>query len=445
MTLFCLSNAFVYKCIRVGAGYRERLLALPWVSADGERRTVDVQSIGGNDLGRRLKELEDENAQLKRQQSELHLQLMEQSENHVSQSLQSDRTCSVASTSEDSEDQNGTSQAMSQLRAKTRDLEKEITSYKQKEMEWEKCSLEMEGRIKRIQADGETHTNTITELHQRIAESQETAGAMRVLSEKYQAEMETIKAQLDAEVTENRSKLEGDMSSLQGDVEKATEGLKEAMATLAAEREELTVHKQVAEERQSTINQLRDQMLCLETAAASARDLKEHFDGLLAESKSKLEEMTSERDVALQSLEERDARIESLQTELKGKDEDIAKLEAEKDALLSDSVAPEEYLAMEEKALKFEGERNQLEKMTKSLQKDMKKVVKELQHQIWLVEEDLARSNERCEELRGVMTQMADDDLRRIEEEESKRNKSGLMGKMKSIRRQSSTPNPVKH
>ena len=399
-----------------------------------------MQSIGGNDLGRRLKELEDENMQLKRQQNELNLQLMEQSENQSqNQFSQPNPGSSVASVSEDSEDQ-GASQALTQLRAKTRDLEKEITSYKHKEMEWEKANLEMEGRIRRIQADGEAHTNTISELHQRISESQETAGAMRVLSEKYQAEMETTKAQLDAEVNENRSKLEGDMSTLQSDYEKSTLGLKDAMATLAAEREELEVHKQTAEERLATIDQLRDQMLCLETAAAAARDMREHFDGLLAESKGKLEEMTSARDVALQSLEEQDAKVETLQTELGTKDAAIAMVQAEKDALLSDSVAPAEFFAMEEKAVQLQGEKNQLEKMTKSLQKDMKKVVKELQHQIWLVEEDLTRSNERCDELRGVMTQMADDDLKRIEDEQQKKMKSGLMGKMKSIRRQSSTP-----
>lgn len=403
-----------------------------------------MQSIGGNDLGRRLKELEDENTQLKRQQNELNLQLMEQSENQTQFSHQPDPSKSVASVSEDSEDQSGSSQALTQLRAKTRDLDKEITGYKQKEMEWEKSSLEMEGRIRRIQADSEAHTNTISELHQRISESQETAGAMRVLSEKYQAEMETTKAQLDAEVNENRSKLEGDMSSLQNDVEKSSQGLQTAMATLAAERLELEVHKQAAEERLATIDELKDQMLCLEATAGAARDKQKRFDGLLAESQGKLEEVTSERDVALQSLEERDAKMETLQTELVAKDEMIAQVEAEKDALLSDSVAPAEFFAMEEKAVRLQGEKNQLEKMTKSLQKDMKKVVKEFQHQIWLLEEDLARSNERCEELRGVMTQMADDDLKRLEEEENKRAKSGLMGKMKGMRRQSSAPVPSK-
>jgi chromosome segregation ATPase len=175
----------------------------------------------------------------------------------------------------------------------------------------------------------------------------------------------------------------------------------------------------------------------LAEAAAEARTMREEFDELLAKSKAELEDMTSERDSTLNVVEERDACIEALKSELSEKDIAIAALEEEKNTLLNDSVAPEEYLAMEEKAIKLEGEKNQSEKMTRSLQKDMKKVVKELQHQIWLVEEELARSNERCEELRGVMTQMADDDLKRIEEEQQSKSKSGIMGKMKNIRRMS--------
>lgn len=419
--------------IRAGAGYRDRLCSLPWFSADGEKRTVDVQSIGGSDLGPRLKELEEENAALKRAQNELNLQLMEQSEHDVS----SHAAPTVASVSADSEDNGGNSQAAKDLRTKVRELEKDLAGYKHKEMEWEKSSLEMEGRIKRIQADGEAHAHTISELHQRIAESQAEAGAMRVLSEKYQAEMETIKAELDAELGENRTKLEGDVTSMQEKVQNSTRELAEALETLNSERKELESHRCAAEERSVTITQLKDEMVILAEAAAEARTMREEFDELLAKSKAELEDMTSERDSTLNVVEERDACIEALKSELSEKDIAIAALEEEKNTLLNDSVAPEEYLAMEEKAIKLEGEKNQSEKMTRSLQKDMKKVVKELQHQIWLVEEELARSNERCEELRGVMTQMADDDLKRIEEEQQSKSKSGIMGKMKNIRRMS--------
>jgi chromosome segregation ATPase len=261
---------------------------------------------------------------------------------------------------------------------------------------------------------------------------------MRVLSEKYQAEMETIKAQLDAEVSENRSKLQGDVTSLQEDVETSSKELQEALTALEGARGELEEHRRAAEERTVTINNMKDQMLCFESAANEARSMRTHFDGRMAESKEKLDDMIAEKEGVLKTVEERDARIAELQTELEQQCAEIKQLEAEKETLLNDSVSPEEYLAMEERAILFEGEKNQSRKMTESLQKDMKKVVKELQHQIWLVEEDLARSNERCEQLQGVMAQMADDDLKRLEEEELKKSTSGLMGKMKSMKRQSS-------
>ena len=393
---------------------------------------MEVQSIAGNDLGRRLKELEDENAQLRRQQNELNVQLVEQSEFHPS--------VSVASVSDDSEEQSGTHQAVSQLRTKLREVEKEVSSYKQKELEWEKSTLEMEGRIKRIQADGEAHTETIAELHQRISESQAEAGAMRVLSEKYQAEMETIKAELDSEVKDNRANLENELETLRKEISETTEEMKNASDILNVERDKVDEQKRIADDRLKTINQLQDQMLCMQTEAAEARNMRERFDDLREENDRKLSEVTAERDAALAEVGEKEKLIEVLRNELDQKDILIAQLESEKETLLSDSVAPDEYLAMEEKAIRLEGEKNQQEKMTRSLQKDMKKVVKELQHQIWVLEEELSRSNERCNELKSVMTQMADDELKRVEEEEQKRSKSGLMGKMKSMKRLSMGP-----
>ena len=393
---------------------------------------MEVQSIAGNDLGRRLKELEDENAQLRRQQNELNVQLVEQSEFHPS--------VSVASVSDDSEEQSGTHQAVSQLRTKLREVEKEVSSYKQKELEWEKSTLEMEGRIKRIQADGEAHTETIAELHQRISESQAEAGAMRVLSEKYQAEMETIKAELDSEVKDNRANLENELETLRKEISETTEEMKNASDILNVERDKVDEQKRIAEDRLKTINELQDQMLCMQTEAAEARNMRERFDELREENDRKLSEVTAERDAALAEVGEKEKLIEVLRNELDQKDILVAQLESEKETLLSDSVAPDEYLAMEEKAIRLEGEKNQQEKMTRSLQKDMKKVVKELQHQIWVLEEELSRSNERCNELKSVMTQMADDELKRVEEEEQKRSKSGLMGKMKSMKRLSMGP-----
>jgi len=246
-----------------------------------------------------------------------------------------------------------------------------------------------------------------------------------------------MKAQLDTEVTENRAKLEEDVNSLQAKAEKSSKDLKDALDTLSAEREELEVHRRSAEERSTTIVELKEEMVSLAAAAAEARTMREKFDEQLAVSKAELSEMTTNQDNALKSIDELNAKIETLKTELGEKDIIISALEDEKNTLLNDSVAPEEYLAMEEKAIRLEGEKNQSEKMTKSLQKDMKKVVKELQHQIWVVEEELNRSNERCDELRGVMTQMADDDLKRIEEEEQRKATSGIVGKMKAVRRMS--------
>lgn len=111
-------DALVLSCrtlvgFNADVGARERLCSLPWVSEDGSRRTADVQSIAGEycmavivfgryhgvcsgmmmttrtcvagkDLLMRLKELEDENAVLKRQQYSLNLQIMEHEEEFAS-------------------------------------------------------------------------------------------------------------------------------------------------------------------------------------------------------------------------------------------------------------------------------------------------------------------------------------------------------------------------
>jgi hypothetical protein len=94
LTLTCRS----LSCFDSQVGARERLISLPWYSADGLRHTAKVQSLTGqvnshcasvdlcvlgNDLSNRLKTLEEENAALKRQHIEFNLQLMEHEQNQL--------------------------------------------------------------------------------------------------------------------------------------------------------------------------------------------------------------------------------------------------------------------------------------------------------------------------------------------------------------------------
>jgi hypothetical protein len=155
-------------------GVRERLVSLPWYSLDetgGFTKRVGAQSSAGSDLNRRLKELEEENSQLKRRQSELTIQLLEMetnmspsynttisgtvttSETVASQGVTTNTTESdaedVSTVTANEEGENETEiaqknqllinqhqQQIASLKGKLRDLEREISLARNKEVSY---------------------------------------------------------------------------------------------------------------------------------------------------------------------------------------------------------------------------------------------------------------------------------------------------------------------
>lgn len=104
LVLSCRTMAGFSKSV----GVRDRLVSLPWYAVDesgGYTKRVGAQSSAGSDLNRRLKELEDENALLKRQQSELTVQVLElqmsSSESYSHMSYRPTTTSTKVSTSSD--------------------------------------------------------------------------------------------------------------------------------------------------------------------------------------------------------------------------------------------------------------------------------------------------------------------------------------------------------
>jgi len=406
-----IRDALVLSCRALAGfnpdvGVRERLQSLPWFSSDGTRRVAEVQSMAGSDLGGRLKQLEDENATLRRQQQELTLQLMEHEQDYggpepvihltraASESTLGDGDASgnEDSTSaspkpeeKDEESQNHYQQASNQLKLKNRELEKALQAAKHREIESEKSILDLSTKLKRLHTDAETQQNSNHELLQRVAESHADARAQRNAAEKSQAEAAELRQRLETETAELQRRLETLTSELQDKVQLASLESSQSSELQAA-----------LDEKTSTVSQLRDRIMCLQTDVEEAKSLRENAEVALGQCRQELEATQLAAADSVNVIEELRSEVGKLTASNETLSIDLAKVKEERDELETRSIPRQKYEELEALCDTVQGEKNHWQKKAESLAKEVKKVLKESKHTVRGLEIDIDNHRSMC-------------------------------------------------
>lgn len=201
------------------ASVRQRLAVMPWyesgaasisgplsVSPDKkpERRTSVSMAMGG-DVTKRLRELEAENAALRRAKNELTVQLVEQESDGGFHS-RGHRSESAAA----GDDGEGHSEQLQALKHKLRELENKISSAHHREVcvvvesnsfdvvqiEAEKQNMELNNRVKRLSSEIDALGVAGAEMQERLMAANSDAAAARAEAAKHHGEVETLKKKL---------------------------------------------------------------------------------------------------------------------------------------------------------------------------------------------------------------------------------------------------------
>jgi hypothetical protein len=274
------------------AGMRARMSALPWAgmaSAAGA-----VHSMAGSELGSRLKDLENENKQVKRERDELNLQLLEHHHEGGGGGSSHERTSSG--------DGDEGEELASAARAKIRSLENEILTSRRKEMEVEQSSLEKDAQLSRLAAEKDAQDKVVVDLQERLG------GRQRALAESEAAALE-LRAQVDG--------MEADMRSVGKD-------------------------KAETKKARATLREMENEMVSVRKAQQEA---EARYDGQIAETRLIAAELlAAQTEAAARAQEARRSvdRCAELEAELCAERAGLAGLRLEHAALLAEKKALQE-------------------------------------------------------------------------------------------------------